>query len=227
MLALAPEFLAAMKRSPALLLTMLGGVAIHFINGAAGFDPIWWKEELHLATGPLFLKVALVAATVGVAGSVAGGLIGDWWLKTTGQGRPMMVAVMLMVLTPVGVLYRFTDHEGWVFWLGVGARLFQGAAMYGAAFSTIQELVPTRIRATTVAMFILMVNVFGIGISSTIGGYAIDLFAAAGDPRPITHALLILTVASGAAIPCFFYAARRFAKDRQDLAVFEAARAAA
>lgn len=224
MLALIPELFAAMKRSPALLLTMLGGVALHFAVGGAQFDTLWWKEELNLDIGPLFLKVALMFATVGVAGNILGGLLGDWWLKTTGQGRPMMVAVLLLILTPVGFLYRLTDHDGWMFWVGVGAGIFQLAAMYGAAFSTIQELAPARIRATAVAAFIMLMNVIGLGVSVTAGGFMIDAFAAAGRERPITDMMLIMTLASSLAIPCFFFAARRFTKDRDALAAYEAAR---
>ena len=222
MLALVPELFGAMKRSPALLLTMLGGVAVHFAVGGAQFDALWWKGELHLATGPLFLKVALMYATVGVAGNILGGVIGDWWLKTTGQGRPMMVALMLLVLTPIGILYRLTDHAGLTFWLGNGAGVFQLAAMYGAAFATIQELTPVRIRATAVAMFILMLNVIGLGISVTVGGFMVDAFAKAGHARPITDMMLVMTIASSLAIPCFFVAARRFAKDRNRLTAYEA-----
>ncbi|MET0274384.1 MAG: MFS transporter [Phenylobacterium sp.] len=222
MLALIPELFAAMKRSPALWLTILGGVGLHIAVGAAQFDTLWWKEDLKLDIGPLFLKVALMYATVGVAGNLLGGLAGDWWLKTTGQGRPMMVALLLLVLTPVGFLYRLTDHDGLWFWLGIGTGIFQLAAMYGAAYATIQELAPARVRATAVASFILMVNVVGLGVSVTAGGFMIDAFAAAGHARPITDMMLVLTAISTLAIPCFFIAALRFKKDREALAAYEA-----
>jgi MFS family permease len=218
MLALAPEFMAVAKRSPALFLTLLGGVMIHFNNGASQFDTLWWKEELHVATGPLFLQVAMLSAVVGIAGSLAGGLISDWWLKATGQGRPMLLALMMLAFTPIIVAHRFTDHAGLLFWLGLSARIFQGGALYGCVLGTLQELASPRIRATTVAMFILVVNVFGIGISSTVGGYLIDVLARAGDSAPIGHVQAMLNAASGLAIPCFYIAARRFAADRAALA---------
>jgi MFS family permease len=222
MLRLIPELFAAMKRSPALPLTIFGGVGVHLAVGAAQFDTLWWKEELKLDIGPLFLKVALMYATVGVAGNILGGLASDWWLKVTGQGRPMFVALLLVVLTPVGFLYRLTDHAGPIFWLGVGTGIFQLAAMYGAAYATIQELSPVRIRATAVAAFILAVNVIGLGVSVTVGGFMVDAFAAAGRVRPITDMMLVMTAASSIAIPCFFLAALRFQKDRRALADYEA-----
>lgn len=224
MLSLIPELFAAMKRSPALPLTIFGGVGVHFAVGGAQFDTLWWKEELNLDIGPLFLKIALMYATVGVAGNILGGLASDWWLKVTGQGRPMFVALLLLLLTPVGFLYRLTDHAGLIFWLGVGAGIFQLAAMYGAAYATIQELSPVRIRATAVAAFILAVNVIGLGVSVTVGGFMVDAFAAAGRARPITDMMLVMTAASGVAIPCFLLAALRFQKDRQALADYEAGR---
>lgn len=225
MLRLIPELFAAMKRSPALPLTMLGGVGVHFAVGAAQFDALWWKEELHLDIGPLFLKVALMYATVGVAGNILGGLASDWWLRVTGQGRPMFVVLVLLVLMPLGFLYRLTDHAGWMFWIGVGGGIFQLAAMYGAAYATIQELAPTRIRATAVAIFIMAVNVIGLGVSVTVGGFMVDAFAAAGSAKPITEMMLVLQVAAAVlAIPCFLLAALRFRKDRQALADYEATR---
>jgi MFS family permease len=221
MLSLIPELFAAMKRSPALPLTILGGVGMHFAVGAAQFDTLWWKEELNLDIGPLFLKIALMYATVGVAGNILGGLASDWWLKATGQGRPMFVALLLIILTPVAFLYRLTDHAGWIFWLGVGAGIFQLAAMYGAAYATIQELSPVKIRATAVAAFIMAVNVIGLGVSVTVGGFMVDAFAAAGRAKPITDMMLVMTAASAVAIPCFLIAALRFQKDRQALAAYE------
>lgn len=224
MLGLIPELFAAMKRSPALPLTMLGGVGVHFAVGAAQFDTLWWKEELKLDIGPLFLKIALMYATVGVAGNILGGLASDWWLKVTGQGRPMFVAILLILLTPVGFLYRLSDGSGLIFWLGIGTGIFQLAAMYGAAYATIQELSPVRIRATAVAAFILVINVIGLGVSVTVGGFMVDAFAAAGRPRPITDMMLVMTAVSAIAIPAFLIAALRFQKDRQALIAYEASR---
>ena len=213
--------MAALKRSPALVLTLLGGIGVHLAVGAAQFDTIWWKEELKLETGPLFLKVALMYATVGVAGNIIGGALGDWWLKKTGQGRSMLIVIILIAMTPMQFLYRLTDHDGVIFWLGIGSGIFQLAAMYGGAYSTIQELAPAKVRATAVALFIMGVNVVGLGVSTTVGGFMIDAFAAAGRDRPITDMMLVMTAASLIAVPAFYVAARRFSADRDALWRYE------
>jgi MFS family permease len=226
MVARGPENVRAMWRSPALMLTLLGSVLVHFNNGAGAFNALRWHEEMHLATGPLFLSVALISAVAGIAGSLLGGLIGDWWLKATGSGRPMVLALMLLILLPLGVAYRLTDHAGWLFWLGMSSAVFQGGAIYGVILSTLQELSPARARATTVAAFILLVNVPGIGLSSTVGGYLIDALAGAGDRAPIGHVQALLALLSGLSIPCFFLAGQWFTRDREALAAAEASGAA-
>ena len=71
------------------------------------------------------------------------------------------------------------------------------------------------------ALFILGVNVLGLGVSTTIGGFMVDAFAAAGRARPITDMMLVMTAASLLAVPAFYVAARRFSADRDALWRYE------
>lgn len=218
MLVLAPEALGLIFRTPTVLYAILGGVMLHVAVGAAQFDARWWRVELGLELGPLFFKIALIYATVGVAGNVIGGALGDWWQRTTGQGRPMLLVWMFLVLSPIGFFYRLGEGDTAIFWLGIGAGIFQLGTLYGPVVGTVQELTPDRMRATVVALFIMAVNVIGLGISVTVGGILIDWFAAMGRPRPITDMMIVLNVVSLLAIPCLFIAARNYATDRQRIA---------
>jgi MFS family permease len=219
MLSLAPEAIGLIVKTPTLLFSILGAVLLHVAVGAAQFDARWWRVELDLELGPLFLKIALIYATVGVAGNVIGGALGDWWQRTTGQGRPMLLVWMFLVLSPIGFFYRLVDGENWIFWLGIAAGIFQLGTLYGPVLGTVQELTPTRIRATAVAMFIMAVNVIGLGISVTAAGYLIDWFADMGRERPITDMMIVLNAVSLLAIPSLFIAARSYKRDRERLGV--------
>lgn len=218
MLALAPETLKLIVRTPAVFYSILGGVMLHVAVGAAQFDTRWWRVELGLDLGPLFLKIALIYATIGVAGNIIGGALGDWWQRKTGQGRPMLLVWLFLVLSPIGFLYRLGEGDTPTFWIGIAAGIFQLGTLYGPVVGTVQELTPDRVRATAVAMFVMAVNVIGLGVSVTVGGYLIDWFEAMGRPRPITDMMIILNVVSLLAIPCFWIAARNYAKDRARMA---------
>lgn len=218
MLKLAPETLALMMRTPAVLFSIIGAVMLHVAVGAAQFDARWWRVELGLELGPLFLKIALIYATVGVAGNIIGGALGDWWQRTTGQGRPMLLVWMFLVLSPIGFFYRLVDGENLIFWNGIAAGIFQLGTLYGPVLGTVQELMPERVRATAVAMFVMAVNVIGLGISVTVGGILIDTFTAMGRERPITDMMIVLNVVSLLAIPCLWIAASNYKKDRARIA---------
>jgi len=122
-----------------------------------------------------------------------------------------------LAFTPLGFVYRLADPGSIWFWIGVSAGFFQLGTFYGPTFSTVQELVPPRIRATVVALYILLLNFVGLGIGITGGGDMIDALVERGVAEPYTKTLLVFTTLSATAIPCFWVAGRRFARDRERL----------
>jgi MFS transporter, Spinster family, sphingosine-1-phosphate transporter len=213
----------ALRNCPALGLTIGGGVALHFILGAAAFDQLWFVQERGFERAEIARMTGWVGMIGGLLGNLFGGAGGDWWLKRTGMGRPMFLFWIMLLLAPINVAYRLVDPASAWFWIGVFMGFFQLGCFYGPTFSTVQELVPPQIRATVVAFYILLLNFVGLGIGITAGGFTIDLLAAMGNPAPYTWTLVGFTVASLSAIPLFFLAGRRYHGDRQRLFALEGA----
>ncbi len=207
----------ALKLSPALSLTIAGGVAFHFVLGAATFDQLWYVQERGFDRLEIVEMTAWIGVFGGVLGNLFGGYGGDVFLRRTGQGRAMFLFWILLVLAPVGIAYRLVAPDSIWFWLGIFFGYFQLGCFYGPTFSTVQELVPPRIRGTVVAFYILTLNFVGLGIGVTAGGVLIDALMANGTPEPYTITLLIFAVLSMLAIPLFFVAGRRFDQDREAL----------
>ncbi len=207
----------ALRNSPALGLTIAGGVALHFILGAAAFDQLWFVQERGFERAEIARLTGWVGMIAGLLGNLFGGAGGDWWQKRTGMGRPMFLFWIMLLLAPINVAYRLVDPESIWFWIGVFVGFFQLGCFYGPTFSTVQELVPPQIRATVVAFYILLLNLVGLGFGITAGGVVIDLLAAAGNESPYTWTLLLFTLFSLTAIPLFFLAGRRFRADRERL----------
>jgi len=158
-----------------------------------------------------------IGMTAGIAGNLFGGIAGDAFLRRTGLGRPMFLDWVGLALTPLGFVYRLADPDSIWFWIGIASGFFQLGTFYGPTFATVQELVPPRIRATVVALYILLLNFVGLGIGITGGGYLIDALIARGAAEPYTTTLLVFTTLSATAIPCFWVAGRRYAQDRDRL----------
>ena len=207
----------AFKSSPALLMTVLGGVAFHFILGAATFEQLWFVHERGFDRTEIAELSGWLAFAGGVAGNLFGGVGGDWFLRKTGMGRPMFLFWIMLILTPISLYYRVVEPTTLFFMFGIFFGYFQLGCFYGPTFATVQELVPPQIRGTVVAFYILSLNFFGLGLGVTGGGIVVDWMIAEGVAEPYTMTLLAFTALSLIAIPLFYFAGRRFERDREAL----------
>ena len=207
----------AFKSSPALLMTVLGGVAFHFILGAATFEQLWFVQERGFDRTEIAELSGWLAFAGGVAGNLFGGVGGDWFLRKTGMGRPMFLFWIMLILTPISLYYRVVEPTTVFFMFGIFFGYFQLGCFYGPTFATVQELVPPQIRGTVVAFYILSLNFFGLGLGVTGGGIVVDWMIAEGIAEPYTMTLLAFTALSLIAIPLFYFAGRRFERDREAL----------
>ncbi len=207
----------AFRSSPALLMTVLGGVAFHFVLGAATFEQLWFVQERGFDRTEIAELSGWLAFAGGIAGNLFGGIGGDWFLRKTGMGRPMFLFWIMLILTPISLYYRVVDPTSLFFLFGIFVGYFQLGCFYGPTFATVQELVPPQIRGTLVAFYILSLNFFGLGLGVTGGGIVVDWMIAEGIAEPYTMTLLAFTALSLIAIPLFYFAGRRFERDREAL----------
>ena len=207
----------ALKQSPALCCTIGGGVAFHFILGAAAFDQLWFVNERGFERAEIAVRSGWLAAAGGVLGNLLGGLLGDWWQTRFKSGRPMFLFWTSLLLSPFAIAYRIVPAEHILFDLGIFLGFLQLGLFYGPTFSTVQELVPARIRATVVAFYILTLNLIGLGIGITGGGIMADYLIAQGSTEPYSITLLGFTFLSMLAIPLMYIAGKRFHSDRARL----------
>ncbi len=207
----------AFRSSPALLMTVLGGVAFHFVLGAATFEQLWFVQERGFDRTEIAELSGWLAFAGGIAGNLFGGIGGDWFLRKTGMGRPMFLFWIMLILTPISLYYRVVDPTSLFFLFGIFVGYFQLGCFYGPTFATVQELVPPQIRGTLVAFYILSLNFFGLGLGVSGGGIVVDWMIAEGIAEPYTMTLLAFTALSLIAIPLFYFAGRRFERDREAL----------
>ncbi len=215
--AIATMLIRVLKFSPALALTMAGGVATHFILGAAAFDQLWLVQERGFERAYIAQMTGWVGVAGGVLGNLFGGIGSDWWQNNRKSGRPMFLVVILAFMVPIGFLYRVVEPGTLLFWFAVFCGFVQLGSFYGPTFSTVQELTPPRIRSTVVAFYLLTLNLIGLALGITFSGIMIDYLIAEGIEEPYTKTLLVFTALSATAIPLFYWAAIRFHRDRDRL----------
>ena len=215
--------LRALRDSPALRYTIAGGVFLHFMIGAAAYEQLWFVQERGFERAEIARMTGWISMVAGVLGNLFGGLGSDALQRRTGMGRATFLFWIMLILAPINLVYRLVPPDSIWFWVGVFFGMFQLGSFYGPTFSAVQELVPPQIRATVVAFYILTLNLVGLGIGITAGGFLIDYLIAQAVPQPYTWTLVAFTVLSMLCIPLFYIAGRRFQMDRERLyAVAEA-----
>ena len=207
----------ALKNSPALLMTIGGGVAFHFILGAATFEQLWFVEERGFDRSEIAEITGWIGIVGGVLGNLFGGIGGDKFLAKTGMGRPMFLFWIMLIFAPLNVYFSVVDPTSFWFFAGLLAGFFQLGCFYGPTFSTVQELVPPTIRGTVVGFYIVALNLNGVVIGVTAGGWIIDALQAQGSDSAYTDTLLGFTLISLSAIPLFFFAGLRYERDKKAL----------
>lgn len=213
-----PELLHWLRSSPALVLTLAGGVFVIFAQGALVLDQVWLvqergfgKAEAQKLTGGLFL-------VGGVIGAIAGGIGGDAWQSRRTGGRLYFLALVYLIAAPVSLVFRFLDPAGAAFYVCFFVGAITLTLVFGPLFAAVQDLVPARVRSTTIAFLILCLALLGTAPGNLLAGWMADVFTAANMAQPLTWAILVGLGPGLLAIPCFYFAARRIERGVDPLA---------
>jgi MFS transporter, Spinster family, sphingosine-1-phosphate transporter len=196
----------ALKSSPALCMTIIGGTCVHIMFGATTFDQLWYVQERGYDRALIAQTTGWFGVMGGVTGNLLGGLGSDYWHKITGKSRLSFLLIVMIMLAPINIYYRIADPGTFFFWFGVFFTFFQLGVSYGPVYATIQELAPPQVCSTVVAFNILMASVVGVGFSITASGILIDYFIGLQLAEPYTWSLLVFTVLSMTCIPAFYFA---------------------
>ena len=207
----------ALKTSSALRFTILAGVLYHVVLGAAVFEQLWYVQERGFERSEIAQITGWIGVVAVMAGNLFGGVVSDWWQEKTNQGRPMFLFWLALITFPIFIYYRFAEPNTVIFWIGVVLGFFQLGCFFGPTFSVVQELVPSNIRATVVAFYILTLNLIGLTLGSLGGGLCVDYLKGINYTEPYTWTLIIFTFISAASIPCYYLAGKRYKEDKKAL----------
>jgi MFS transporter, Spinster family, sphingosine-1-phosphate transporter len=195
------EFLRTLRQSPALLLTIAGGVLITFSTAASIHVLTWLVRE----RGFEFRQAAIMAGGIyalgGTIGNVAGGWLADWCETRWRGGRLWSIVGVQLLLVPATIVFFTSERGSTAFFIGWILSSLRGTIWYGPLFVATQEMVPPTSRATAVAFLMLAGNLLGAGPGPWLAG-------AIGDRWSLTTGLIATTWLGLTAVIPFALAAR-------------------
>ena len=181
----------SITNSRSLWLIMLGGIIGHIPLGVGGFDTIWAVQERGFKEAEYSAIFGSLFVVGGSMGAIFGGLMGDYFATRYKAGAMLSLIVVYMFLIPMSIYYRFASPDSIYFYVALFFITFQVTVFYGPVFSAVQSLSPYKVRTSIIAIWILGVNIIGMGIGSFLTGYLSDtVFSSFKDPLSWSTSLM-------------------------------------
>ena len=120
-----------------------------------------------------------------------------------------------MMLLGFGLLLPWFHSGEATFWIIIPMNFF-GAFPFGATVAAIQKLMPGRMRSLGSAMYLLILNLVGIGIGPTLTGFVTQYVYQ--DPKMVGYSLMTVTIfATIISITCFTKALKPYCQSIKNL----------
>ncbi|MDL2717619.1 MAG: MFS transporter [Acidobacteriota bacterium] len=156
----------------------------------------------HLDIAKVGLLLGGMLAAGGWLGATLGGILADAWHRKNPRGRVYVSVLTAALALPLGFIFLNLRSSTAALLLSFPVAILTGLWI-GPAASTVQELVPPRLRATASAVYILHTTFLGLAL----GPYAVGrLSIFTGD---LKSAMLLALPVQGLAAVLLFLAARR------------------
>ncbi len=198
---------ALILRAPGLCYAALGFSFLAFHGYGIGFWTAPFFVRFHgVDERQAGLVLGAIAAVGGWLGITLGGVLADFWRRSSPCGR-LYVAMLAAVLPVPIVLLLLTTTDRTLAYALTFPSSVCSSLWIGPAASTVQDLVLPRMRGSATAAYLLLVTFIGLAL----GPYAIGLASVwIGDLR---GAMLVALASNVAALAFCVLAARRLPHD--------------
>jgi MFS family permease len=192
--------IVGLARNPAFLTATLGMAAMTFsLGGILVWIPQFLYSERHYSLEAANLVLGVIVVGDGIVASLAGGWLGDYFLRRMKGSYYFISAVGMALGVPVMIVALFSKGRAMVPAIAVAAflLLLNTSPLNAAVINS----VGAHIRATAIAVNILIIHVLGDVPSPTMMGWV-------ADRRSLQAAFVLPVIAMAVSAAILFYGMR-------------------
>jgi len=157
--------------------------------GVVSWLPSFLARSYQMGGAEIGTWLALLAGIVGGLGTVAGGWLGDRYAKKDRRWYVWISGITILLAVPFTIYAFLGGDKYWTLAMYILPTFF-GAFYHGPTGAVIQGLAQVRMRAISAALYVLMVNLIGLGLGPLAVGVISDLLAPAYGVESLRYALL-------------------------------------
>lgn len=220
----ASRFFAALRQRPlsfalaylAFALNMVGGYAVSV------WAPVILMRVHHMPPGQVGMLIGAILLLVGTSGATIGGWVGDWLTQKMPQmGRLVVPLLSYGAMALVLLLWVKIDSAAYTILVFLLIGPLFGNMINGSSYPALSQMVPNEMRGQTIAVYLLIANLMGLGLAPT--GVALITDYILRDPQMVRESVILVSLPAvllGAA--CAWFAQkpyRAMCRRAQDLAL--------
>ena len=203
---------STLYKSKSLTFVIIGSIFLHIPLGAGNFEVLWAVNERGFSSSEYNCLFGIFFILGGSVGAILGGVLSDKLSHYFKGGVMSFLTISYLILTPLTISYRFVEPDTFIFYFTLFFISLNVTFFYGPVFASVQALTPVKIRSTMVAIFILGVNIIGMGVGSFVTGYLVD-YVFNNSSAPYTYSLITIGATGIISIICFYISGYSYKKD--------------
>ena len=167
-------------------------VAAFFASGVLQWLPTFFIRSYGLPTGPLGMWFGLIWGAGGFVGTYCGGVLASRYATNNERLQLQAMAVAYCSFALLSAAIYLSPNHYWAF-VCMGLAVTGLATTNGPVIATIQTLVPSRMRATSIAVVYLSSNLIGLGLGPLAVGALSDALRPIVGEESLRYALLAMS----------------------------------
>jgi MFS family permease len=181
-------------------------------SGLAPWYAAFMMRSHGMGTAELGIWFGLIFGIGGIVGISLGGYVAARWFSGDERGQMRLIALMNVLLVPGLILFLLLPHKQQAL-LALLPLVIVSTVFAGPTFALLQRLVPNEMRATTMAVAMLLINLIGMGAGPQIVGISSDLLLPTLGSDSLRYAMFIMSFVALLAAYQFWQVGRTVSED--------------
>jgi predicted MFS family arabinose efflux permease len=160
--------------------------------GMASWYAAFMIRSHNMSISEVGVSLGLIFGLGGIVSILLGGYVGGRWLANNEGGQLRLSAAMVASLVPFSALFLLVPNEADALAALIPVILVLNFYL-GPSFALLQRLVADEMRATTVAVLMLLANLIGMGIGPQLVGMLSDFLEPHLHSNALRYAMLTVS----------------------------------
>ena len=180
--------------------------------GVGNWSPSYLVRIHDMSSGEIGTWLSLSAGIGGAFGIWLGGYLGDKYGNKSPKWYLLIPAMTLIISIPAFILMLATDNK-WICLMSIASTKILWTLYLAPCIAVTHGMVNIRMRALASAVFLLVLNLIGLGMGPTVIGAISDYLSTSLGTDSLRYALSICIIISVLAAGCYVLASKSIDKD--------------